>query len=84
MEIFYQPTEELATDILMKAFGRLKIENHLDYLIGENTDLSCEKKHTEKSERGVEVTTERNQNRRENIMTEGMSELCLCSILILL
>ena len=45
VEIFYQPTEEMAADIFTKALGKLKHEKHRNYLLGEHllkdADLSC-------------------------------------------
>ena len=36
VEIFYQPTEEMAADIFTKALGKLKHEKHRNYLLGEH------------------------------------------------
>ena len=43
VEMFYQPTQEMAADISTKTVRRLKFDKHRDYLLGNDTDLSNEK-----------------------------------------
>ena len=52
VEIFYQPTDEMAADFSTKALGKLKHEKHRNYLLGEHmlkdADLSYIEKLPEK------------------------------------